>query len=277
MAGDGIYDGVTSNALQIGGVQNVVTTNGMTTTTAGGTTTLAGGLRNTGSITSESYAASSTAIRIGAGATVPTIDNAGTISADILAPNTTTSTIPAYGNATTSPVVATAIQINDKTAIVDSLINSGVISASVTGDKNDVVSTVAVSDAGGKISTVTNTGSITAVFVADATGAVVTGTPITLANGAKSLNGNVALDLSANTTGTTLTQAQAPDIVVTTVTTNSVPVVTTTTGATAVGVLSHHRRHQHDRHQWQYDDHHHDHRPPRSSSATSILAAGPIM
>ena len=237
VAGDGIYDGVTSNALQIGGVQNVVTTNGMTTTTAGGTTTLAGGLRNTGSITSESYAASSTAIRIGAGATVPTIDNAGTISADILAPNTTTSTIPAYGN-TTSPVVATAIQINDKTASVDSLINSGVISASVTGDKNDVVSTVAVSDAGGKISTVTNTGSISAVFVADATGAVVTGTPITLANGAKSLNGNVALDLSANSTGTTLTQAQAPDIVVTTVTTNSVPVVTTTTGATAVGVLS---------------------------------------
>jgi len=235
VSGQGLYDGVTSNAIQIGGVDNVTTVNGVTTTTAGGATDLTNGLRNTGSITSQSYAASSTAILIGSGATVRTIDNDGAISASILAPNTTTSTFPAYGS-TTAPVVATAIQTTAGST-VGSLINTGTISANITGDKNDVVSAVAVQDLGGKLSNISNTGTISATFTADALGATVNGQPITLANGTKSLNGNVALDLSANTSGVTLSQTQAPDVVVTTTTTNSVPVVTVSTGATAVGVL----------------------------------------
>jgi hypothetical protein len=186
----------------------------------GGTTNLTNGVNITGSVTATSYAANATAIHIGSGATVPTIENSGVISTAISPGNTTTSTFNAYTAA------ATTIQI-DAGASVTSLINSGSITASITGDKSDYIKAEAVRDASGALSNVTNTGTIAASFTTDALTATVTGTPITLVNGATA-SPTVALDLSNNTSGVTLIQAQAPTIVVTTTTTSSVPVVTVT-------------------------------------------------
>jgi len=214
--GFGVYDNVTSTALQIGGL--------------GGAVTVAGGLRVVGNIEATGYGdVNPTAIAIGAGASAPTIDNEGAISASVSPPNSTTSTFPSF-NAT-----ATGISIAAG-ATVNTLINNGVISATISGDANDVVSTTAVVDRGGGISTVTNTGTIESGFQADQVGAVVTGTPITLANGSKvNASGTIALDLSNNTTGVTLTQSEPPITVVTTVTTSGVPVVTVSTTPVPAG------------------------------------------
>ena len=209
VSGQGVYDNKSATALQIGGL--------------GGTTNLSGGVNITGSVTATSYAANSTAILIGSGATVPTINNSGTITTAVAPPNTTTDTYPSFG-VTGAPVTATTIQINAN-ATVTNLINSGDITASVTGDSKDIISAIAVSDASGTLSNVTNTGTIAATFTADALTATVTGTPVTLVSGATG-SPTVALDLSNNTSGVTLTQSQAPTIVITTVTTSSVPVVT---------------------------------------------------
>jgi hypothetical protein len=185
--GLGVYDAVTATAVQIGGL--------------GGATTIEGGLKNTGTIEAESYAANATGVLIGAGATFTGlgstsgaggINNSGSIDASVLAPNTTTSTFNAY------TATATAISIAAG-ANVASLVNSGTISASLTGDSNDSVSATAVLDKSGTLSSVVNTGSIAASFVSDATGAI---SPTNATY--------TALDLRANTSGVTLTQSQAP-------------------------------------------------------------------
>ena len=218
--GLGVYDNVNSTAIQIGGL--------------GGATVIDGGLKNSGAIASISYgSAVSTALLIGSEATVPTIENSGTISAELLQGNTTTSTYSAITGS------ATAIEIASG-ATVSSLINSGTISSDVTGDANDSVSSAAVVDYSGTLSSVTNTGTISATYTADATGASVTGASVTLANGTTVSGTSIALDLSANTTGVTLTQEQAPTIVVTTTTTSSVPsvAVTTTTASTRTTLVT---------------------------------------
>ncbi len=204
--GLGVYDTYSATALQIGGL--------------GGATTIDGGIRISGTVEAQSYAANATGISIGAGATVPTIDNSGAIDATVLPPNTTTSTINAYTAAATGITIAAG-------ANVTNLINSGTISASLTGDSNDAISATAVVDHSGTLSSVTNTGSITANFTADTTGAT---SPTTATY--------TALDLSANTTGVTLTQTQAPTIVVTTTTTNSVPAVVVTSTPAPTGALT---------------------------------------
>ena len=235
VSGLGVYDGVQATGLQIGAVINPAT--GALTcgaaSTACGTTTLTGGLQVTGTVSALTYAASSTAIHIGAGATVPTLDNSGAITASILPANTTTSTFNAYSGS------STAIQIDAAPAgstlgngIVQTLINSGTISATATGDSGDAVNLTAVSDKGGGITSVINTGGISASFSGDAVTAV-----------AASNQKVVALDLSANTTGATLTQQQAANTVVTATTAGSVvtnvvstaaPTTIPTPGATAV-------------------------------------------
>ena len=218
--GFGIYDNVSSTALQIGGL--------------GGTTTISGGVQNLGTVEADSYgAANAVAIHVGAGAVIPTLFNGGTISASISPPNATTNTIPAF-NAT-----ATAIQIDAASGglaggQLTTLINSGTIAASVTASPGGVDSVAAVVDRGGGITSVTNTGQISAVIATDTLGETVTGTGVTLANGTAGQNtsGTIALDLSANTTGTTLTQDLAPTTTVVTTTTNSVTTSVVTTAAT---------------------------------------------
>jgi len=193
----GVYDGVTATALQIGGL--------------GGTTTIDGGVRITGTVEASAYGSDAMAIHVGSGATIPTIENTGTIEASIAPPNTTSSTYPAF------TATATAIQI-DAGSKVSALVNSGTIIASISGDSGDQIAVNGVIDHGGGISSVTNTGQILTQFTADATGATPTGK-------------SVALDLSANTTGVTLTQDQAPNQIVTTTVSNGTTTVTTTTGA----------------------------------------------
>lgn len=217
----GVYDRVPATGVQIGG--NI-------DGTGAGTTIFTGPIRVVGSVSATAYAADATAIHVGTGATLPQLQNSGEISATVSPPSSTSdTTIPAFGSIN-SPIVATAVQI-DAGSTLTSLVNSGAIAASVTGDANDVVSAAGVLDKGGGLSSVTNTGSITASFVADATGATVNGTPITLANGTTSSSGAVALDLSANKTGVTLTQDQAPNQIVTTTVANGVTTVAVSTGA----------------------------------------------
>jgi hypothetical protein len=224
--GLGLYDGVTANALQIGGVVNPATN------TVTGTVNIPGGVYITGSVEATSYAANALAIHIGSGASISTINSSGTITASVFAPNTTTSTIPSF-NAT-----ATALQI-DAGATVSSLTNSGSIAASVTGG-GGTINAVAVVDRGGGITSVTNSGVISVALEPDATGATVTGSGVVLANGSKTENttGLVALDLSANTSGVTLVQKQAPGISVATTTTNGVTTSVVTSVAVPAGTLT---------------------------------------
>ncbi len=163
VAGDGIYDGASGTGLQIAG--------------AGGAVNIAGGIRisNTGSITSSSYQANSTAMLLGAGLSTPLIQNEGTITA----------TLAAAAGANS----ANAILIQPG-ASVPSLVNYGTISAVSTGY---YASAYAVVDNSGTMSNVTNAGVISTSLSATAAGQSTTGA-------------TVALNLSYNSSGVTLTQ-----------------------------------------------------------------------
>lgn len=163
VAGDGIYDGVSGTGLQIGG--------------AGGAVSILGGIRisNTGSITSSSYQANSTAMLLGAGLSTPLIQNEGTVSA----------TLAAAAGANS----ANAVLIQPG-ASVPSLVNYGYISANSTGN---YASAYAVVDNSGTMSNVTNAGVISTSLSASAAGQSTTGA-------------TVALNLSHNSSGVTLTQ-----------------------------------------------------------------------
>jgi hypothetical protein len=176
VAAYGVYDDVATTALQIGGL-------------GGGTTLIAGGVRNDGTIVSSSVGADAVAVRLAAGAEVRTLINSGTIT----------------GTATTEGAdTATAIQI-DQDAILSSIVNSGQILGVVYGEAGDAV---AIRDLSGTLTSLTNTGTISGAIVAtdavsdtddddtDATNEVVTGRQI-------------AIDLSANSSGVTLTQTGA--------------------------------------------------------------------
>jgi hypothetical protein len=151
----GVYKNVSSSALVIGGLGNAVN--------------VAGGMTNNGSITATASEANATAVRIGAGASVPLIINSGTISAT-------------GGGAATNTAQGIAI---DAGATVTTIKNSGGIGATLAGA--DGVATAIIDNSGG-LSLIENTGSIT---VANAS---------TL--GAKA----VAFDLRANGTGATVRQ-----------------------------------------------------------------------
>lgn len=166
--GHGLYAGVNGNGLVVGG--------------RGGAVSISGGIGNSGSIGATSNGASATALRIGAGAATPVLQNAGTIAAS-------------GGNA--AGALATAVRI-DAGGSLPTLRNSGTIKA-VAGGENG--SATAISDASGTLSLVENAGTISAT-------------------GAKAGTGrNVAIDLSAATGGVTVRQTQvgagfaAPSIV----------------------------------------------------------------
>ena len=101
--GLGVYSGVNANGLLIGG--------------RGGAVTIANGMGIAGTVSANSNGASATALRFGAGASVPQVHVSGTVSA-------------AGGNAATAK--ATAIQI-DHGAAVATLRNSGTIKAVAAG------------------------------------------------------------------------------------------------------------------------------------------------
>ncbi len=139
--GAGTYAGIDGNGIMIGGL--------------GGTVAIAGGITINGKVQATSNGANATAIRIGNGATVPEIRNAGTIDA-------------AGGS-------AAAIAI-DAGANILAIRNSGQISATASASSG---SAIAIVDHGGLVTAIDNSGAI---------------------------SGKTAIDLSANSSGTTIRQ-----------------------------------------------------------------------
>ncbi|CAN5446967.1 autotransporter outer membrane beta-barrel domain-containing protein [soil metagenome] len=174
IAASGLYANVDTLALQIG---------------AGGgqTTTIAGGIKNTGVINATGLTADATAVRIGAGATTPTLINQGTIGAQSVTDNADT-------------VTGVLIEAG---ANVSSIVNGGALSAAVAGEKTNAY---AVRDLSGTVTSFTNLGLLTASITPtdgvgdtddannDASDEVITGKAI-------------AVDLSANTSGVTFVQS----------------------------------------------------------------------
>ncbi|QDH35737.1 autotransporter domain-containing protein [Porphyrobacter sp. YT40] len=154
--GDGVYSGVTGTGMRIGG--------------RGGDVVIANGIQINGQIGGAARAANATALELGAGTTVPVINNAGTIAASVTGTDTTTGQ-------------ATAILI-DENASLGILRNSRSITAATT----KAGSAVAILDRSGTLGLIENSGAISASG-ADAAS-----------------NRNVAIDLSARTAGSIVRQ-----------------------------------------------------------------------
>lgn len=154
--GIGVYSGVDATGLLIGG--------------RGGAVSIANGMSIAGTVSASSNGASATALRIGAGASVPQVHVSGTVSA-------------AGGNAATAKT--TAIQI-DQGAAVSVIRNSGTIKAAAGASG----SATAILDLSGGLALVENSGAISA-------------------SGAEATSGrNIAIDLSVNTLGASVKQTQ---------------------------------------------------------------------
>lgn len=173
-----VYDGVETTGVQVGG-------------DAGYQTLITGGIRITGSVSASGYEAQTNGLRLKAGAVADTIWNAGSVAAS------TTS----EGDFSARALVIEA------GASVTTLNNNGAISASVAGEKG---TSYAILDNAGTLTTINNTRAITAYVVAtddaydtdddntDASDETVTGKAI-------------AIDVSKNTTGVTITQTGVND------------------------------------------------------------------
>ncbi len=153
------------------GLYSGVDANGLLIGGRGGSVTIANGMSIAGTVSATSNGASATALRLGAGASVPIVQVSGTVSA-------------AGGNAATAH--ATAVRI-DQGATVPTIRNSGTIKATAAGTTG---SATALHDASGALGLVENSGSISATGAAAGSGR------------------NIAIDLSANTTGAIVRQTQ---------------------------------------------------------------------
>lgn len=158
----GVYDNIDATGVRIG-------------IDGGQAVTVAGGFSNSGVINGGAFQANAYGVRVGTGASVPTILNSGSIGGGVLTND------PARN--------AAAIQI-DAGATVTTLDNSGALIAGTTGTAATVT---AVRDLSGTLTTINNSRAIDAVFELPATGGTFTGRTI-------------AIDVAANTTGVTLTQ-----------------------------------------------------------------------
>ena len=157
--GVGLYTGVAAHGIQIGGT--------------GQSVTIEGGMFNKGTISATALNADSTAILIGAGATLPALVNAGTIqSAGVTNAENTISGILIQSGAN-----------------VTSFENSGQVTAAIGGSKSDAL---AFKDESGTVSSFRNTGMIAAGISPD--------------DAVAQTGQAIAVDLSANTTGVTFVQ-----------------------------------------------------------------------
>ena len=159
VAASGVYDGVAATAIQLGGL--------------GGAVNIAGGARVGNSVTASAAKANATALRLGAGAVVPTLSVAGTLQA---------------ASGSIDAVDVRALQV-DAGGSLASIGNGGIISAGIVGGKG--VAT-AIHDASGTIGLIENTNRIAATF-SPPSGTAVTGQAI-------------AMDLRANTAGVIVRQ-----------------------------------------------------------------------
>ena len=165
--GLGVYSGVSATGVSIGGTGQAVT--------------ITGGMTNAGSLNAGAISANATALKIGAGASVPVIRNTGTINAT------------GGGTASTG---STGILV-EAGANVTTIRNSGSITATRTGTEGTAT---AISDKSGNVTLIENSGAIT---VTNAAGLGASAT---------------AIDLVANNSGATVrqlvaaTNAPAPSI-----------------------------------------------------------------
>ncbi|MDM7956087.1 autotransporter domain-containing protein [Blastomonas sp.] len=153
------------------GVYKDVAGNGLVIGGLGHATTITGGVLNTGAIGAQSNGGNATAIRIGNLASVPALRNTGAIEA-------------AGGSVAGNQVRALVI---DAAGTLTSVTNTGKIAATAAGDG----SAAAIVDLSGSLRSVENTGAISAVAAKPAAGRA------------------TAIDLAANTTGTTIRQSAA--------------------------------------------------------------------
>jgi hypothetical protein len=149
------------------GVYAGVNATGLAIGGRGGVVTIANGIALTGSVEAASNGASATAVLLGSGANLAEVRNAGTISAT-------------GGNAASAKTTAVLI---DTGATVPAIRNSGAIKAVAAGADG---SATAILDRTGGLTLIENSGAISA------SGAAATR--------------NVAIDLSANTSGATIRQ-----------------------------------------------------------------------
>lgn len=143
VTGQGIYEGITANAVVFGG-------------NPGQTVTIAGGVRNQGTVAALANGASATAYQFGVGASTPMFVNVGTITG---------------GVASEVAANATAVQI-DAGASLPSFTNNGSILASAGGGAATVT---AINDLSGTLVSITNTRSLQATLGTNAAGDPVTG------------------------------------------------------------------------------------------------------
>ena len=161
-----IIDGVVAGD----GVYTGVDGNGLQIGGLGGTVNIANGIGISGTVQARSIDKAATAIKLGAGTTTPELRNSGKILA---------------ASGKTAGSIATALDIGAG-ANLPVLRNSGQIGAALNGGTDGTA--IAIIDRSGTLSLIENSGSISA------TGAAATS------------NRNVAIDLSANTTGATVKQ-----------------------------------------------------------------------
>ena len=148
----GLYDGITSTGIQIGGT--------------GGAANLVGGLRLTGTVAAQSYEAAATGLLIGKGGSVPLFQNENTIASSILHSS--------LSNPSTATSAAVLVQAGGS---LPSVINYGTIAASAQGSASSAAGIV---DQSGTLSSISNQGVITATVTPATTGGTTTGTAIAL-------------------------------------------------------------------------------------------------
>ena len=141
-----------------------------------GTVSIEGGILNTGSIQATAYEASSTALLLGSGTSIGSLENTGSISSTIY---------------TLTNDVANGLVISDGSEL-ETIVNSGTISASSNGYGGQVT---AILDESDTLRSITNTGVISGILISDGREDDETGLQI-------------AIDLSSQNGGATIRQYQ---------------------------------------------------------------------
>ncbi|MBA3999166.1 autotransporter domain-containing protein [Brevundimonas sp.] len=177
--GELAYGFINRGGVTASGVYDGVEATGIQVGVAGGNAvTIEGGFKNEGGVEARSREAAATAVRFGDGVTTPILRNSGTILG---------------GAVTDGDHDATAILV-EAGASLPSLYNSGRLQSVLTGPIGDAVT---IRDLSGTLTQIDNIGVIqaTTVTTRDENGEVI-----------PTEGQRIAIDVSANTTGVTLTQ-----------------------------------------------------------------------
>jgi uncharacterized protein with beta-barrel porin domain len=153
------------------GIYDGANASGLVVGGLGGDVTIAKGIGVKGTINAISYDSTATALRIGSGASTGIVDISGSLGA----------------SGSTKDGTAARGLVIDSGASVGSIVVSGTVAAAANSTEKG--SAIAILDSSGSVSSLSNTGKINA-------------------SGGKT-GSNVAIDLSANSSGVTLTQAAA--------------------------------------------------------------------